>query len=384
LLFNDPRAVPVLRVLALYFPLIALSNVHDALLMRGLLFRRRLVADLAQALSKGAGAITFALLGLGPWSLIGGQLLGAVAAGLACWSLVPWRPLRRWDWAEAKGLLSYGSATMSLNTVARFLVNADYLFIGRSLGAGPLGVYTLAFRIPEMFILELCGAITRVLFPVYTTKRDDPDAYRRGFLLTTRYLALVTVPLGIGLVITAEPLVLTLFGERWHAAAPVLRAIAVFATLQSLLYNVGDVYKAQGRMHLMTVLALAQGVLLLPALWWSASVLRSIEAVAWTHAAVALLAALVQAAVVTRTLEVRPWQLVRAVTPAVSGGIGLAVAALGALALLPAVSPAGELAVGCLAGALGYLGTLGAFHRGVLVDLGDILVPASRGRRASW
>jgi PST family polysaccharide transporter len=322
--FHDERATAVVRGLSLLFPIVALGNVHDALLMKRLQFRRRAVADLGQALGKGAVAIALASLGLGAGSIIAGQLAGAAVAAVLLWLSLGWRPGRSFQASRARALLSYGAGTMSVNTIGRFLVNADYLFVGRYLGAGPLGIYTLAFRLPELLIMDFCTAIARVVFPAYTRIRDDSAALGRAFLTTLRYVSLATVPLGVGFAVVAEPLVQTMFGASWAAAVPVARAIAVYAVFLSLSFNIGDVYKAQGRLSLLTGIALVRAAVLLPALWWAAARLGTLSAVGWTHAAVAAVTSAAELAVAVRLLGISAGATVRALVPAATSAVPLA------------------------------------------------------------
>ncbi|MFQ5617011.1 MAG: lipopolysaccharide biosynthesis protein, partial [Anaerolineales bacterium] len=223
--FGDPRAIPVIRVLSLTFPLSAFSNIHDSLLRKGLAFKNKFIPDFARAVGKGLFSILFALLGFGAWSLIFGQLIGVAVTVVAYWKVLPWRPSLRFVSSLARSLLRYGISIVALNSLAMLLLNLDYLFIGRFMGAEALGVYTLAFRLPDLSITQFCRVISTVVFPVYVKMRDDPSALRKGFLITLRYVSVVTIPLGVGLALVAEPFVITILTDKWLEAIPVMQAI---------------------------------------------------------------------------------------------------------------------------------------------------------------
>lgn len=366
--FNDPRAVNVTRALALTFPISAFGNIHDMLLQKGMAFGRKFVPDLAKSGGKGVVSIALAALGFGAWSLIIGQLAGRLFGVLAYWRTLEWRPRARFNLTLARSLLSYGNRIVAVNLLGMILLNADYLFIGRFLGAAALGVYTLAFRVPELLIMQFCHVIATVIFPLYSKIKEDAEALSRGFLMTTRYVTMVTIPIGVGLALVAGPFVLTLFGERWAEAIPVTRAIAIYTLMLSLAYNAGDVYKAQGRPGILTILNFLRALVLLPALWWAVTGPGTIEAVAWTQALVAFVAGLVNLWVAGRLLHTPARQIWRALQPALLGSTLMAPLVWLSLQALAGQAEWLRLLVGVLVGVLSYGGTLWLLQRAVLEE----------------
>ena len=267
---RDPGVVPILRTLGWVFPITALGNTHDALLRRGMDFKRRLVPDFARALIKGGFSVAFALLGWGVWSLVWGQILGAAAATLALWVIVRWRPRFELPTELARPMMRFGLQIVAVNIVAAITHHVDYLIVGRMLGTAALGFYGLAYRVPELFITMTVWIVGKVAFPTYARLREDPPALQRAFLVTLRFLSLLTVPAGVGLAVLAKPLVTVFYGEKWAPAIPVLQALALAGSLRSLSSHAGDVYKATGRPGILVAVGLARAVALVPALIFGA------------------------------------------------------------------------------------------------------------------
>ncbi|MBI4468906.1 MAG: lipopolysaccharide biosynthesis protein [Acidobacteria bacterium] len=268
--FKDPAVEPILRVMAWVFVITALGNTHDALLRRELAFKQRLIPDFSRALLKGLCSILLSLFGCGVWSLVWGQLMGAVAATLALWLVVPWRPRLAGSLDMARRMLRFGGQIVSVNVLAAVVHHVDYLIVGRLLGSAALGFYSMAYRIPEFFITMVIWAVSSVAFPAYSKLQEDPPALRRAFLATLRYLSLLTVPTGVGLAMLGSMVVSTLYGEQWAPSIPVLQALAIAGCLRSLGSHAGDIYKATGRPDILTKLALLRAVALIPALVWGA------------------------------------------------------------------------------------------------------------------
>jgi O-antigen/teichoic acid export membrane protein len=324
--FNDPRAVGVTRALALLFPIEALRNVHAALLRRRLAFRLRFIPEFVQSLAKGVVAIALAIAGFGAWSLIGGSLAGAAAGAIAYWQVTSWRPTWRFDRASARLLLPFGGHVVTVDLLGAFVRNLDYLLVGRFLGATVLGVYVLAFRIPDLLIRNLSRMLGQVLLPLYATVKDDPEAIRDTFTASVRYLFALTAPMAVGMAILAEPLVSSLLSEKWIDVAPVIPPICAYALFISLSFNLGDLYKALGRPEALSRISLARACLAVPALGLAITVFGTAAAVGWAQAFVAFATMTVHFVVARRVFELPVTHTLLGLAPvaAATGLMGLA------------------------------------------------------------
>ena len=370
--YQDERAIGVTRALGLYFPISALGNIHSALLYRNLAFGRRFLPNLVRNAGKGVVAIVLAWLGFGAYSLIWGQVAGVGLAVIAFWFAVPWQPATRFVMAHVRPLLSYGLRMISINFLSVLSANLDYLFIGRYLGAAPLGVYTLAFRIPDLLISQACSVITTVAFPVYASLRNEPELLRESFLSTNRFLMVAIAPIGVGLALLAEPVVLTFFTDKWQAAIPVMPAIAIYALTTSLFYNAGDVFKAIGKPEYLTYITLVELVVMVPALWWAVTAPASIVAVAWVHVGVAVFERTLNLLVARRVLGLSIGAVLQTLRPALIGSALMAVAVAATLTLLPDAALVRLVAATAVGGAV-YLGSLWVFERRLVLSSGRML-----------
>ena len=371
--FKDDRAISVIRILALTFPLTALSNIHDSLIRKELKFGRKMIPDLIRVSSKGAIAIVLAFLGFGAWSLIYGQILGTALCTIAFWWICPFRPSFHFDSKHVRPLLTYGLGSVFVDLLGAITINADYLLVGRFLGAAALGVYTISFRIPELLIKQFCGVIGRVMFPVYTRIRADGAGLGHSFLRTIQFVTMVTFPVALGLILIAEPLVLTLFSSKWKEAIPVVRAISFYTLIRSLVFNVGDIYKAEGKVSLLAKLSFIQVLILIPSLYWAVTTFRTITAVAWIQVAVVLVGGGLKLIVATRILALRPAKLLAAVQPPATAAALMAPVVLGMLYSLAHAPHVIQLIACTIAGGITYLLALWWLNRETMRTAGKIL-----------
>jgi PST family polysaccharide transporter len=367
--FQDPQAIPIVRALAFTFPLAALGNIHDAMLRKSLTFRRKFIPDLTKAVSKGLISILLAFFGFGAWSLIWGHLAGTLAGTVILWWVVTWRPTWRLNRRLARDLVRYGGGIVGVNVLGVILLNLDYLLVGRYLGATALGIYTLAFRLPELLIQGFPIIVGNVLFPTFTKLRDDQTQLTSGIYNTLRYSAIVTLPIGVGLALVAGPLVLTLYSARWSAMIPVLTAVALSMTTLSLTFNLGLVYKAQGRPGILSRLALLRAVVMLPAIWWAVTGPATITAVAWTHTAVALYVVALDLLAARKLLGLSLRAIGAAFQPAISSTLLMAGAVLLLQSQLVARPALVQLVAAILLGGVVYGATLWWLQRAVVLRI---------------
>ena len=371
--FHDERAVGVVRMMVLVYPISALGNVNSIYLSKRLDFRKKFVPEVSYALVKGVVSVGMAILGFSYWSQVWGQVIANGASVIVAKVVNPWRPRLRFSRSIAKSMLRYGLNIVVLDTLANLLNNADYLLIGRYLGTEVLGVYTLGFRIPDMVLTQFARIVSEVIFPVYVKMRENAEALNRNFARSLQYVSLITIPLGLGIALTAEPFVMTFFTDKWVEAIPVIRAIAIYALLLSLFRNAGSFYKAQGRPEVLTYLAIVRLVILLPALWFALAQTHSIVAVAWVQAAVAFISGILSLVLAGRMFHISIKVMLAQFKPAAISGLLMAAAVAALLVVIGAWHPLVQLILAVLIGALVYAGTLYAQGPQRIRDIVDII-----------
>ena len=167
-------------------------------------------------------------------------------------------------------MLRFGLGIVAVGLLGQGANNFDYLIVGAKLGAVALGVYYLAFRLPELVILSGFQVANDVLFPFYARLKEGAvegdEELRRGYLETVRLGSMVAFPAAFAMASLALPLVLTLYGEKWRAAAEPLAFVAIWAGLASLASMPGAVFKALGRSWLLAATGIMQIAILFPAI----------------------------------------------------------------------------------------------------------------------
>lgn len=375
--FNNPEATPIIRVLAAGFLIKFLGNTHDALARKDLRFRARAIPEVGLAAGKAAVSISLAVAGFGAWSLVWGQLVGLTVWTIACWLIVPWRP----HFGLPAGLLGpmvrYGRGIVGVNMIAAVVHHADLVIVGRMLGPVALGLYQVAWKIPEATISVIIWVVGSVLFPALSRIRDD-DELRRTYLQALTWVSLVTIPIAGILAVAAEPIVRVIFGVKWLDAAPLLRWLAIYAGIRSIGTHAGDVLKATGRTGTLVLFSALRAAVLVPTLIFAASI--DAVAVAMAMAAVTGATVLINIVIVMRQLRFGFGELFVALRSSLTAGAALVGAALLLRHATGSLAPEAGLAATLLVASLSYAAALYLFDRPLLFEAVRSL---AHGRKAS-
>ena len=365
--FRDPQVVPVLRWMGLSFIINALGSVHTNWLVRDLDYRRKLVPELGGALIKGAISIAMAYLGYGVWSLVFGQIAGAVVSVVLVWIILPWRPRLTLDRNVAGSLMKFGVSVTLIDIITQITDNLDYVIVGRFFGLVPLSIYTLAYRLPEMLLIGNLWVMGGVVFPAFSSIQDRPEELRRGFLASVRFVELIAVPICLGLLIAADPIVRVVFGDQWLEAIPVLRVLAIYAWVYSLGYHVGGFYKAIGRPDILLRLSLLTLVIIVPSLLIGARF--GIIGVAAGHLVAALIRRIISLGLATRFVNVSIWDIFAELRTSLLGAFVMVPVLLAVSHFTAGLNPFLQLSFLILSGAVTYLGVLWWIEKENLIRL---------------
>ncbi|HUP50650.1 MAG TPA: lipopolysaccharide biosynthesis protein [Thermoanaerobaculia bacterium] len=324
--FENPDAAPIVRLLAFAFLIKFLGNTHDGLAQKDLRFRARAIPELGLAVTKAAVSIGLALAGLGVWSLVWGHLVGLCAWTIGAWAIVPWRPRLSFPRDLLAPMMRYGRGIVGVNVIAAVVHHADLVVVGRMIGSTALGLYQIAYKIPEASVTVVIWVASKVLFPAFSRLQGSIDELRHAYLRALEYVSFVTIPLAAGLFVAAEPIVLVFFGPRWEGAIPLLRWLALYTGIRSIGTHAGDVLKATGRSGLLAGLGVIKAAILVPSLIVAGRF--GVEAVAMTMVVVTAATSALNIAVVQRILRFSFARVVRAVRTGVVAGAGLVAAGI--------------------------------------------------------
>jgi len=350
--FRAPEEVALFRALSIYIVLRGFGAVQDALLRRDLRFRDRATADITRALSRGVIGVVLALAGFEAWALIWGLIVGEAAGTAVAWSFTRFRFRLRFDRRTAAPLLRFGAPVAGIALVSEVGTNSDYLVIGHQLGPIALGLYLIAFRLPELMLSNVYWVFSSVAFPVFSHVGSGNSAlFRSAMLRALRLVTLFGFSVSVGLALVSRDAVPALFGPQWSAASGPMLLISLAMGLNCIGYASGDIFKAAGRPGALLWVSGLCTLLMITGFLIAAP--YGIVAVAWVHLAVSLLEAILQLNLANRIVGTTVTQTFAAMRPAITVSSSIVLVALPVRLLLePGLVALASILIAGIAGAL--------------------------------
>jgi O-antigen/teichoic acid export membrane protein len=245
-LVGEPRLEPILQVLSLVFPLVALSSIQMGLLRREMAFRGLAIRKLAAVATGGAVGVAMAFADFGAWALVGQQLASAVVSVVLLWAVSPWRPSFAFSAPDFRALFGYSINVAGGDFLGFLSRNMDNLLIGVFLGPFQLGLYAIAYRILDTSQQLLLAAARRLVFPSLARLQHDMERLRRAYMRVSQLSATVTLPSYLGLALVAPEAVTIIFGQKWAAAGVTASILFLIGPVQTIQSFSGAVWNAVG------------------------------------------------------------------------------------------------------------------------------------------
>ena len=249
--FREPQLIPVMQALSFTFFTSSLAVVQSALLDRALAFNKVAAVELIGALAGTTTGVSLAVSGFGVWSLVSATLVNSVTTTTGLWIVCPWRPKLLFDMEAIRSIARYTMNLSGATLVNYFARNADNLIIGRFLGSTALGYYQMAYNIMLYPLQNVSFTLGRVMMPAISKLQNDHPRFRSVYFRANATIALLTFPMMLGLMVIVRPFFLTVLGPQWLPVVPLLAIFCPIGLVQSIITNVGGIYRAKARTDLM-------------------------------------------------------------------------------------------------------------------------------------
>jgi O-antigen/teichoic acid export membrane protein len=291
--FGSPGAAPLLMAASICPCLMGLTVVPIGIIRRNLDFKTLAKRTLwASGVSSLAG-IALVFLGYGAKGLIAQAILYHLVSTVVLWFNCQWKPISRMNLDDARtvGRLAMTNASGKLLDFTE--TRGVELIIGAVAGVHALGVYAFANKVAQTAFQALVSPVLEVIFAGVARPSDD-----RVQSLRSGQLILSTIPICglLFLALSAHPLLVALYQERWQAAAMPLSVLALAYAVRTFSYAYGASLQASGGAHTCLVL---DGIRVLICLFTLAGLLlaqrHDLAAVAYLCSAVLVFPALVSA-----------------------------------------------------------------------------------------
>lgn len=261
--FNSPQSQSIIMLIALVPFIRGFINPAKNTLQKNLSFNKEFYLQGTLLIIDSVFAITFSLV----TKNIAGFVIGLIAAAffeiILTFVFIKPTPKIKFNYQWVKEIFRKGKWVTWAGVSQYFAENVDNISVGKFLGTGSLGIYQVAYRISTLTITEITDVTNRVFFPLYARIQNDQKKLASVFTKSFVSLCVVVIPVGLIFFFFPREVILILLGDNWLAAASVLKILAIYGILRSLVGYPSSLFYGLGLQKYVAYMTSARAAVLL-------------------------------------------------------------------------------------------------------------------------
>jgi O-antigen/teichoic acid export membrane protein len=227
---------PLLHVMSLTFLLDWPCQLRAKMLEREFDWRRLRLLHAGGLLINAAFAIALGLAGAGVYALLIPGMLVTLPFMFDLFFVKRWRPTWTWSWKIYKPAWRFGVSRIGsgLSFSGRQIIES--MVLAAVLGFSGLGVFNRAIALAQMFCTRLAIQLMTSIYPLLTRLDEQTGKATRAGDLILRSVTWIAIPIAVTFSLFAQPIVRTIYGERWIAIESLLPWTMALAALMAVFH----------------------------------------------------------------------------------------------------------------------------------------------------
>jgi len=262
--FNEPQLTKLVKVLASVLVIDAFTIIQRTKLTKRIDFKLQTKISVIADIVSGVAGIAMAYTGFGVWSLVARQIIQRALNALLLWVWNRWIPLLVFSKESFKELFSFGSRLLVSGLIDTAYRNIYLLVIGKFFSAAELGYFTRSEQFQKLPSQNINAVIQRVTYPVLSSMQDDKSRLKNNYQKLIRSTMLITFVLMLGMAAVAEPMIITLIGEKWRPSIIYLQMLSFVGMMYPLHALNLNMLKVSGRSDIILKLEIIKKILAVP------------------------------------------------------------------------------------------------------------------------
>jgi O-antigen/teichoic acid export membrane protein len=251
-LLGDPGVRRVLGVLAAV-PLIGIfAFLPAAVLEREGRFKAIALVGTAGNVAGALTTIVLALRGFSYMSAAWGQCANAVAVSVLMMIVGRRHVSFRIGFAAWRRVADFGLQMLAISGVSNLGARLSDILLARMLGLGALGLYSRASSLNGLLWVNLHVLLGRVMLVDFAELHRGGGSLRERYIQTVSIVTAILWPAFAGLAVISAPLILTVYGARWVAAALPLALLSVASIGLVAVTMTYEIFAATGEIRTQT------------------------------------------------------------------------------------------------------------------------------------
>ena len=232
--YNIPLLCNVLRVQGVILFIYAFNIVQRNQLRKKLNFKVLSIVTISTSIIALGVTIYMAYNGFGVWALVAQHIITAAIPAIVFWFYIKWRPICRFSRQSFRELFGFGFYMFLTHLVNTFCAKLNTLLIGKIYSPVTLGYWSKALSTENLASRSISSVMTQVTYPLYAQVQDDKTAMANMVKRLTMTISYITFPMMAILMLTAKPIFVLLYSDRWLASVPYFQVLCLVGLSECL------------------------------------------------------------------------------------------------------------------------------------------------------
>ena len=270
-LIGCPEAANGLSVASLTVLCTAFSSIAIARFRRELNFKSLFYIRLGSSFVPLIVTVPLAFLLRNYWAIVIGTLLQQLYIAIISIAKSSYKPKIRFELRLCKKMFSFSAWNLCETLSIWFAGQANVFIVGSVLTAYYLGLYKTGMSTVNSYMSIVTATISPVLFSALSRCQNDRNQFNEIFLKTQKTIALLIIPLGVGIFIYRKLVVEILLGSQWSDITDFVGLWAVMSAFTITYSNTAcEVYRSKGLPQISFILQMAYMILYIPVIYITA------------------------------------------------------------------------------------------------------------------
>lgn len=268
-LFGEPRITPVARVLFLSFVINALGLIHQTLLIKRADFRGLTKVNIPAVLLSAIVAVMLAMKDFGVWALVAQVVTYSGFRTLFLWIYTSWRPVAKFNTTLLKNSMQLSSKLLSASLISAFFNNIYpsiiAFFFPNSMNS--VADYTQANKYQDIPFAMISNTFRSISMLILSEINQEVERLKRVVSKLLKTIAFISFPVGMLMILVAEPVFKLIWQEKWLSAVPYFQMLTLAGIVSPFVYVLNELYIARERADIFLGLEIAKRVVLVALIW---------------------------------------------------------------------------------------------------------------------
>lgn len=194
----------------------------------------------------------------GIWSLVYPMLISSLFRLVGFWIFSKWIPAFIFDFTFIKSKIRFCSKLIILRLLDAVSSNFIPIIIGKLYSLRDVGFFNRANNLQTMPNNIIVATVNEVSYPMLSMLENK--ARIEKFKELIKLSSMITFPIAVGIMITANSLIIVLLTDKWSASIPMLQILSLLIAISLLSFINNSMIKIGGNINALFWISLVKNV----------------------------------------------------------------------------------------------------------------------------